>query len=220
MDLTATEKLNFGLDATESLDLSESEESIFVEDSVVKSPVKPVTPAKPRPVKRIKDEGEKKNTVFKVIVVILLLLLLILLGALVIKHKADSEYAKGGVVLDDRSNSDPTQQTVNEELANRQVYFSGIDDATISKQTVVYLENLPENGDFLMQYEITDTDTGKVIEKTGLIPSGEHVDWIPGETLEAGEYHLNFREIPYYQIGEDDYMTLTTGNNQVTFVIQ
>ena len=104
-------------------------------------------------------------------------------------------------------------------LADRQVYFAGIENATISQDTVIYLENMEENDDILMQYEITDKETDEVLETTGLIPAGEQVAWTPGEKLKAGTYTLIFHEKPFYPY-DGDYAALTQGNNEVVFTIQ
>ncbi len=123
------------------------------------------------------------------------------------------------LVLDTRASAEKEEDNLAELLADRQVYFAGIEDATINRQTVIYLENMKENDDILMQYEITDKDTGEVLETTGLIPSGEHVDWIPGEKLADGSYTLVFHEKPFYEY-KGEYVALTQGNNEVAIRIQ
>ncbi len=110
------------------------------------------------------------------------------------------------------------EPTVEEQLADRQVYFSGVGDETLAYDTEISLDNLPENEDFMMKYVITDLDSGENVFETGLIPSGECVKWIPGHSLGEGEHHLNFHIAPYYPQG-DQYLPLTSANNEVTFTI-
>ena len=89
----------------------------------------------------------------------------------------------------------------------------------IGPETVVQLDNREENIDFLLRYEIYDTGTGELVFETDLIPSGQHIDWVPGETLEPGEYTLNFLQIPYYPDPSGEYVALTQGSNQVNLAI-
>ncbi len=96
---------------------------------------------------------------------------------------------------------------------------SGIEDTVIGPETVVQLDNREENIDFLLRYEIYDTGTGELVFETDLIPSGQHIDWVPGETLEPGEYTLNFLQIPYYPDPSGEYVALTQGSNQVNLAI-
>ena len=107
-------------------------------------------------------------------------------------------------------------------ISSRNVYFAGIDNSTCNGDTIVYLENLPENDDFLMRYEIyTLTEDGQrkdMIHETDLIPSGKHVNWKPAEDLEVGVHHVAFVEQPFMQSGKD-YIPLTAGENQVVLTI-
>lgn len=105
-------------------------------------------------------------------------------------------------------------------LKDRNVYFAGFMDAVLSESSTVRLENLPQNGDFLLQYIISDKDSGEGIFETDLIPSGQCVVWTPGETLEAGTYHLEFLMIPYYVDGDGNCSALTSGSNEVCYQIR
>ena len=126
----------------------------------------------------------------------------------------------GSLMVDTRSEKGGEKRgSLADILADRQVYFAGIENATISRDTVIYLENMEENGDILMQYKISDKATGEVLESTGLIPSGEQVAWSPGEKLKEGTYTLIFHEKPFYPY-EGDYVALTQGNNEVTITIE
>jgi len=106
------------------------------------------------------------------------------------------------------------------DLKDRNVYFAGFMDAVLSESSTVRLENLPQNGDFLLQYIISDKDSGEGVFETDLIPSGQCVVWTPGETLEAGTYHLEFLMVPYYVDGDGNCTALTSGSNEVCYRIQ
>ena len=108
--------------------------------------------------------------------------------------------------------------TPEDTLSDRQIYFAGVGDETLSYDTEILLENLAENEDFMMKYMVTDMDSGLTVFETGLIPSGECVGWVPGHDLGEGEHHLNFHIAPYYPKG-DEYLPLTSANNEVTFII-
>ncbi len=107
-------------------------------------------------------------------------------------------------------------------ISSRNVYFAGIDNSTCNGGTIVYLENLPENEDFLMRYEIyTLTEDGQrkdMIHETDLIPSGKHVNWKPAEDLGVGIHHVAFVGQPFMKSGKD-YIPLTAGENQVLLTI-
>ena len=141
-----------------------------------------------------------------------------------IKHNLESEGqtepTHGSMMLDtraDRAGEDGNELA--DLLADREVYFAGIEDAEISDSTEILLENMKENDDILMQYIITDKDTGEVYEETGLIPAGSHIAWVPGKQLKSGSYTLIFHEKPFYPY-EGDMIALTQGNNEVTITIQ
>lgn len=124
----------------------------------------------------------------------------------------------GGLVVDTRATDAQAAEPDADPLAGRNVYFSGIEDTAISRETVVQLDNREENLDFLLRYEIYDGD-GELVFETDLIPSGQHVDWVPGETLGAGVHTLSFLQIPYYVDGAGEFIGLTQGSCQVTLAI-
>lgn len=123
-----------------------------------------------------------------------------------------------GLVVDTRATDARLEEPEADPLAGRNVYFSGIEDTVISRETVVQLDNREENLDFLLRYEIYDGD-GNLVFETDLIPSGQHVDWVPGETLGAGEHTLDFLQIPYYVSGDGEFTGLTQGSCQATLAI-
>ncbi len=132
--------------------------------------------------------------------------------------------SKGGnLVIDTRSSAEGTEKSsLAEALEDRQVYFAGIEDCVISGNTDIYLENVSENEDILMKYDIVDKDTGNVLESTDLIPSGEHVAWNAGSVLSEGEHTLIFRQSPYFpwDEAESGYVPLTQANNEVIVTIK
>lgn len=136
-----------------------------------------------------------------------------------IQGSGEPDSIRGGMVVDARATGETSVETAENPLAGRSVYFSGIEDTTISRETVVQLDNREENLDFLLRYEIYDAGTGELVFETDLIPSGQHIDWVPGETLEPGEYTLDFLQIPYYPEPSGEYISLTQGSNQVTLAI-
>lgn len=125
------------------------------------------------------------------------------------------------LLLDDRAvNREEAAGGKEDALRDRNVYFAGFMDAVLSENSTVRLENLPQNGDFLLQYIISDKDSGEGVFETDLIPSGQCVVWTPGETLEAGTYHLEFLMVPYYVDGDGNYSALTSGSNEVCYQIR
>lgn len=90
----------------------------------------------------------------------------------------------------------------------------------IGMDGIVRLENSMENGDFLMKYEVYDAEGGKLVYESGLIASGESVDWMPGENMGAGEYILTYLQIPCYADGEGNYVSLTQGSCQARIRIR
>ena len=110
-------------------------------------------------------------------------------------------------------------KVVETALSDRQVYYAGLEDCTINKDSAIYLENLPENEDFYMAYEVYVDD--KLVHKTDLIPSRKFSKWIPGETMEPGTYVFNIKHIPYYEVSEGEFVPLAYQPvNPITVVIK
>lgn len=125
------------------------------------------------------------------------------------------------LLLDDRAvDREEVASGKEDALKDRNVYFAGFMDAVLSEGSTVRLENLPQNGDFLLRYIISDKDSGEGVFETDLIPSGQCVVWTPGETLEAGTYHLEFLMVPYYVDGDGNCSALTSGSNEVCYQIR
>ncbi len=107
-----------------------------------------------------------------------------------------------------------TEENGENPLSGRNIYFSGVEDAVIGMDGVVHLENSMENGDFLMKYEVYEAEGGELVYESGLLASGESVDWMPGGSLGAGEHTLTYLQIPCYTDGEGNYISLTRGSCQ------
>ena len=135
------------------------------------------------------------------------------------KNTAGQENGGTVFVIDERSKDKSEAVRAENPLAGRNVFFAGYVDATLSSASTVALENLPENEEFLMKYIITDKGTEKVVFETNLIPSGQCVVWVPGETLAVGTYELQFLAVPYYADGNGNFQQLTSACNDVCYEI-
>lgn len=164
----------------------------------------------------------RKTQKTKNIIIVLLIMVIVALSAVFVgtQMNAKKKEVTGNLIVDNRATDKEVKTETNDNfLSGRNIYFSGIEDAVINKNTVVQLDNSKDNLDFYMKYEICDTKTGEKIFETDLIPSGQHIDWIPGETLSPGVYDLSFNEIPYYEQSAGDFVSLTKGCNTVTIEI-
>jgi hypothetical protein len=160
--------------------------------------------------------------------IILLLILLLLAGISVVLtvklsrklKNRDIQDTPANVVLDDRS-TETGSKTSTADLSSRMIYFPGMEDATVTDDTIVKLENPSENEDIYLKYDVYDSDTGDLLFSTGLIPSGSYIGWTPGETMEPGEYHIVLNETPYIMLeGDTDYTQLTQGNNEFNLTLK
>jgi len=173
-----------------------------------------------------KKNNSSRNNLEKIILAVLSAVVIVaVITAFFIGHRGSgsdtpvtSTPAAKGLVVDTRATDAGTEEQEADPLAGRNVYFSGIEDTAISRETVVQLDNREENLDFLLRYEIYDGD-GNLVFETDLIPSGQHVDWVPGEMLGAGEHTLDFLQIPYYVSGDGEFTGLTQGSCQATLAI-
>lgn len=183
------------------------------------------TPAEIVELPEKKDEVPKKDnkkTLTRVVIAVLLVIIALLLWKSCSKEPAKAPAKEGNLTIDTRSGEKEEEASLADVLKDRQVFFSGIEDAVISKETKVYLENPKENQDILMKYEVIDKESGEVVETTDLIPAGESVTWMAGEVLTIGEHTLIFHEMPYYpwEEAENGYYPLTQGNNEVVFAVK
>lgn len=136
------------------------------------------------------------------------------------KEKQTGQEAKGTVfVIDERSQDKSEAVKAENPLSGRNVFFAGYVDATLSSTSTVALENLPENEDFLIKYIITDKEKEDVVFETNLIPSGQCVVWVPGDTLAVGTYELQFLAVPYYADSNGEFQQLTSACNDVRYEI-
>jgi len=158
-----------------------------------------------------------KNVIIVVLVIIVLLLCGYFLATQTGLLKSESN---ANFVVDSRATETTEKSPVENPLKGRNVYFSGIEDAVINKETIVQLENAKENLDYFMEYEVVDVSTGEVVFTTDKIPSGKCVEWVPGETMEAGVYDLALNEFAsYYDQANDEFISLSQGCNTVTLEI-
>lgn len=182
-------------------------------------------PSKKKGGRSAKNDGSnKKNTAVLIALVILILAVLGVGGYLVYQnmYKPEPAPVESGftnLTLDTNANDEKELQN---PLSSRNVYFAGIDNSTCGPNTVIYLENLEENEDFLMKYQIyeleEDGSKGEQLFETDLIPSGQHVNWKPAETLTPGVHNVTFVELPFMPQGED-FIPLTAGENNVVLTI-
>lgn len=174
--------------------------------------------------KRKKNRGKRTGIILAILALAAVVALMIAAVYLISRRADDGgepAIEQRGLVVDTRATDtgkSGTKEGGADPLAGRNVYFSGMEDAIIGLDTVVQLDNREENLDFLLRYEIYDVE-GNLVHETDLIPSGQHVDWVPGETLGTGEHTLSFLQIPYYVDGAGEYIGLTQGSCQVTLAI-
>lgn len=126
----------------------------------------------------------------------------------------------GSVKIDTRAGSIKSASTDYQDLLkDREVLFTGIPSSVINKSTKVQLDNNEVNDDIYLQYTVKDKDTGEVLFETDLIPSGQFVEWVPGDSnLHEGDNNILFVETPYIQIDEK-WVTLTVGKNEAVFTL-
>lgn len=172
--------------------------------------------------KEDKKKGNgKKRTVAMVIITLIIIIIILMLRSC---NRTNEPSISHSVTID-TSAEDKREDVQINPLADRDVYFSGIVDSTITKEGSIQLLNDERNEDFYMMFTVIDSDSEEVIYESNLVPSGQAIYWIPGEYLESGTYNLNFKETPYYfPLGDpstnpEDYITLSVGNNTVKITI-
>lgn len=135
------------------------------------------------------------------------------------KGRASDDVPESPNLMIDTDATDKEEEAVT-ALKNRNVFFAGMDNITADKDTVVRLENLKDNGDILISYSIIDNDTGRILFSTDLIPAGQHVDWKPSESLEAGSYDICYVQNPVWQDEEGNFVPLTSADNMATLTLK
>ena len=162
------------------------------------------------------DEDNKKDKKNYLLYAIILILLLLLAFCFWSMSKKDNKVTSDQ--LGTRGNITMTtgEDDVEEEggLENRRVFFAGLTDSELSKGDVIRLRNLKANNDFVMKYEIYNTETNKLIYETDFIESDKYLQWDPYEQLEPGEYTVSIKEIPY-AIVDGNEVPLTAGANTI-----
>lgn len=171
-----------------------------------------------KPDKKRKNR-KRRDTVGNVVIAVLIIIILMLL--LRSCRASPQVITTGGSMDVDTRATSQIEEMFKGQENERDVYFAGINDAVINEKTKVLLENLPENEDYLMKYEIYNVDTDEKVFETDLIPSGSHIVWMAGEDLgEAGTYNLLFVESPFAPLDDGTYEPLTVGRNTVTFTVR
>ena len=183
------------------------------------------------------EEDEESESIFRSVYFPMTLLVVIAaLAAFIVaknldwgarrSYKADSGQemftttaAAGGQKLELDTRAMQQDSDVQEEVTSRNVFFAGIEDSVLYGEGRIALDNLPENEDFLMRYEVYDTESDERVFETGLIPSGERVYFDPYSVLEPGIYHLMFQAVPYLE-RNGEYLALTSGSNEVTIELK
>lgn len=121
--------------------------------------------------------------------------------------------------IDARATKEAAKAEETEDLKQRNIFFSGIEDTTIKKGSLITLENLPENGDFLMRYKIFEKNSNTLLFETDLIPAGEHVFWDPSVNFGEGVHTVAFLAEPFFET-DGEYMPLTCAKNIVNIEIR
>lgn len=159
---------------------------------------------------------EKKNAKRLALLLLLLLIIICLVFLCIYLVKDNRRLLKEGdqslgvrTISDDdiAMDSNLTDTKSDNPLSDRNVYFAGFDNFTVGQDNVVYFENLKENDDIFMAYEVYLGD--ELIHKTGLIPSGEYSQWTPAEDLKPGSYSISIKNVPYYSFDGVNYEKLT-----------
>lgn len=124
--------------------------------------------------------------------------------------------AMGNMRIDARATDEETKGSEEDHLYSRSIFFAGLDDMSIRTGSTIALENLEQNGDFLMKYKIYEGD--ELLFETQLIPAGKHVSWDPSEMLCVGKHTVTFSEEPYAELN-GGMIPLTCGKNVVNIEI-
>lgn len=172
----------------------------------------------------MRNEENKKNNskVIAIIVLVLLILAALITNIVIMSEKNDTpESAQpGSLVLDTTATEEQNTEFV-DPLADRYVELTGYDDMVISDNQQIFLKNLPENDDFVIQYTIINNKTKEQIYQTDLIPSGQGVYWTPSENMEAGEYEIAIVQSPYWLNPQtNEYQPLTSGSNIINMTVR
>lgn len=162
---------------------------------------------------KLSEDEKKKNGLL--ILFLILLLIIICLGYICYyqfkdRKSMNNKINNQSVSLDNIVSDVPLDDKLTDTktpLADRQVYFAGYDDFAVGPGNIIYLENMPENEDIFIAYEIYIGD--ELVHKTGLIPSGQYSEWEPASEVEPGEYDISIKNIPYYSYNGKDYFTLS-----------
>ena len=167
----------------------------------------------------MREENLRKRDVRVLIVVLMLLLFVLVLRNCGRPDNANNSSISASIQIDNRVKTDKgsTISNTSSALEKREVLFTGIPSSVINKSTKVHLDNNELNDDIYLKYKVINKDTEEVLFETDLIPSGQFVEWIPGDSgLHEGKNNILFVETPYILIDEE-WVTLTVGKNEAVF---
>ena len=171
------------------------------------------------------SESNKNKKLALLLLLLLLFICLVFLCIYLIKdnkklRQVNSSVGVSTIRDDDIAMDDNiTDKNSDNPLSDRNVFFAGFDNFTVGQDNVVYFENLKENDDIFMAYEVYLGD--ELIHKTGLIPSGTYSQWTPARDLKPGSYDISIKNVPYYSFDGVNYDKLSyqpVNNVSVTIV--
>lgn len=159
-----------------------------------------------------------------IIVLVAIVVMLIISCVFLFIHSKNSEQQNAALSLDTNAQASASSEAASDDLssilADKNISFAGIDNIDDGdKTTAINMPNVAENGDILMQFTITDVDSGKQIYQSGLVKSGEYVQYVPGETYDAGTYTFSITESPFYPYNGKN-VPLTSGSNAIRVTIK
>ncbi len=129
--------------------------------------------------------------------------------------------ASNSPIAINNSDTDNDTEKAIKYLSDKSVVFPGINRIEASKGSTVELSNPAENKDFLMQYVIIDSKSGKTLYTSDYIKAGSSILWTPANSIkEKGMYKIEIEEHPYYPYASNKLMPLTSGCNETTILLR
>ncbi len=155
-----------------------------------------------------------------IITLLVIIVVLVIGGAIFFLHQKPQETTSTLSLDTSAKESTEASDELSNILAKTNINFAGINNIDNgTKTTPVNMPNVKENDKILMQFTITDASTGEQVYKSGLVKSGEYVQWIPGETYDAGTYTFSVKEEPFYPYNGKN-VPLTSGSNAIKVTIK
>ena len=157
-----------------------------------------------------------------IIITLLIIIIALVIGGIVFFLHQKPQDTASTLSLDTsaKESTEASQDELSSILAKTNISFAGINNIDNgTKTTPVNMPNVKENDKILMRFTITDASTGEQVYKSGLVKSGEYVQWIPGETYGAGTYTFSVKEEPFYPYNGKN-VPLTSGSNAIKVTIK